>query len=366
MPCALRAQQSGSINGAVTDGSGSAIPNAQVVLTNAAQGTTYNTTSNGAGDYTFPALEAGTYNLQVTASGFEQYKASGIVLRVSRNERIDAKLTIGAVTTQVQVVGNARNYFDTTRPVYKKHDYGFTVGGPLFIPKIYKPAEAKTFFFYSEEWRHENVPATVFNQSVPSNAERTGDFSDQCPAPGSGVDTADFPNCPVNPATGGYFTNNQVPIDSNGKAMLVLIPAANVGSGTSSFYQASPSQLTTNREELFRIDHVFNEKFRGYYRFIYDSWKQTTSEPTFQTNSFPTVTGYALRVSRGGIQRLQPHAMERSESKLLLQFATGLLGVALSYGNQRPQCTHSAAGWKVCVLANCRRATVRRADFVRG
>jgi hypothetical protein len=434
MPCALRAQQSGSINGAVTDGSGSAIPNAQVVLTNAAQGTTYNTTANGAGDYTFPALEAGTYNLQVTASGFEQYKASGIVLRVSRNERIDAKLTIGAVTTQVQVVGsdlgtvqtespevsftitgkqitqlvlngrnftqlvtltpgvinqtgqdegetgvngsvsysmnggrveynnwevdgsslmdngsngtlnvypnvdaiaetevltsnygaqygrnasgtvlsqtksgtehfhgdifeflrnddfNARNYFDTTRPVYKKHDYGFTVGGPLFIPKIYKPANAKTFFFYSEEWRHENVPATVFNQSVPSNAERTGDFSDQCPAPGSGVDTTDFPNCPVNPATGGYFTNNQVPIDSNGKAMLVLIPAANVGSGTSSFYQASPSQLTTNREELFRIDHVFNEKFRGYYRFIYDSWKQTTSEPTFQTNSFPTVT----------------------------------------------------------------------------
>jgi len=434
MPCALRAQQSGSINGAVTDGSGGAIPNAQVVLTNAAQGTTYNTTANSAGDYTFPALEAGTYNLQVTAPGFEQYKASGIVLRVSRNERIDAKLTIGAVTTQVQVVGsdlgtvqtespevsftitgkqitqlvlngrnftqlvtltpgvinqtgqdegetgvngsvsysmnggrveynnwevdgsslmdngsngtlnvypnvdaiaetevltsnygaqygrnasgtvlsqtksgtehfhgdifeflrnddfNARNYFDTTRPVYKKHDYGFTVGGPLFIPKIYKPANAKTFFFYSEEWRHENVPATVFNQSVPSNAERTGDFSDQCPAPGSGVDTADFPNCPVNPATGGYFTNNQVPIDSNGQAMLVLIPAANVGSGTSSFYQASPSQLTTNREELFRIDHVFNEKFRGYYRFIYDSWKQTTSEPTFQTNSFPTVT----------------------------------------------------------------------------
>ena len=63
-----------------------------------------------------------------------------------------------------------------------------------------------------------------------------------------------------------------------------------MGSGTSSYYQASPSQLTTNREELFRIDHVFNEKFRGYYRFIYDSWQQTTSEPTFQTNAFPTVT----------------------------------------------------------------------------
>jgi hypothetical protein len=185
---------------------------------------------------------------------------------------------------------NARNYFETSRPTYKKHDYGFTVGGPLFIPKVYKPASAKTFFFYSQEWRHENVPATVFNQSVPSTAERTGNFSDQCPAPGSAVDAANFPNCPVDPTTGAYFPGNQVPLDANGQALLVLIPAGNVGSGTSSFFQASPSQLTTNREELFRIDHVFNEKFRGYYRFIYDSWQQTTSEPTFQTNAFPTVT----------------------------------------------------------------------------
>ncbi len=433
LPGALFAQQSGSINGAVTDESGGAVPNAQVVLTNANQGTTYTTTSNTGGDYTFPALEAGTYNLQVTAPGFRQYEASGIVLRVSRNERVDAKLTIGAVTTQVQVVGsdlgtvqtespevsftitgkqitqlvlngrnftqlvtltpgvinqtgqdegetgvngsvaysmnggrteynnwevdgsslmdngsnstlnvypnvdaiaetevltsnygaqygrnasgtvlsqtksgtehfhgdlfeflrndafNARNYFAQTVPTYKKHDYGFTVGGPVFIPELYKPAQMKTFFFYSQEWRHENVPGSFFNHAVPSNAERTGNFADVCPAAGSAVDKGGFPDCPVNPNTQSYYANNQVPLDPNGQAMLVLIPSANSGTGAQSYYQASPSQLTTNREELFRIDHVFNEKLRGYYRFIYDSWQQTTAQPTFQTNAFPTV-----------------------------------------------------------------------------
>jgi Carboxypeptidase regulatory-like domain/TonB-dependent Receptor Plug Domain len=433
MPSALFAQQSGTINGSVTDESGSAVPGAQVVLTNANQGTKLNVTSNASGEYTFPSLEAGTYNLEVTASGFKQFEATGIVLRVSRSERVDAKLTIGAVTTQVQVAGsdlgtvqtespevsftitgkqitqlvlngrnftqlvtltpgvinqtgqdegqtgvngsvsysmnggrveynnwevdgsslmdngsngtlnvypnvdaiaetevltsnygaqygrnasgtvlsqtksgtehfhgdvfeflrndafNARNYFDTSVPTYKKHDYGFTVGGPIFIPKVYHPAQNKTFFFYSQEWRHENVPASVFSQFVPSAAERTGDFSVQCPAPGSAVDATNFPNCPVNPDTQAYYPNNQVPVDANGQALLVLIPSATSGSGAQSFYTASPSQLTTNREELFRIDHVFNDKFRGYYRFIYDSWQQTTAEPTFQTNAFPTV-----------------------------------------------------------------------------
>ncbi len=184
---------------------------------------------------------------------------------------------------------NARNYFAQTVPTYKKHDYGFTIGGPVYIPHIYTPSVRKTFFFYSQEFRHENVPGTYFNQQVPSDAERTGNFSDLCPSSGSAVDTVDFPDCPVNPSTGTYFANNQVPVDPNGQALLVLIPAANSGSGTSSFFVASPSQVTTNREELFRIDQVINEKLRGFYRFIYDSWSTTSTPPTFQSGSFPTV-----------------------------------------------------------------------------
>jgi hypothetical protein len=162
---------------------------------------------------------------------------------------------------------NARNYFEQTVPEYKKHDFGFTVGGPVVFPKLYAPAKKKTFFFYSQEWRRELVPGTVFNQPVPSNAERSGDFSDLCPAAGA-VDTVDFPNCPIDPSTGAYFANNQVPVDPNGQALLVLIPESNLGSGASSVYQSSPAQLTTNREELFRIDHVVTDKLRGFYRFI--------------------------------------------------------------------------------------------------
>ena len=433
MPVAAKAQQSSSIDGLITDGSGGAVANAQVTLTDAGQGTVFTATTNSVGEYSIPALQAGTYTLLVTAAGFEKYEASGIVLRVSRTEKLDAKLTVGAVTSKVEVNGtamgavqtespeisftitgkqitqlvlngrnfsqlvmlspgvinqtgqdegetgvagsvaysinggrteynnweldgsslmdngsnstlnvypdvdaiaetevltsnygaqygrnasgtvqaqtksgtehihgdvfeflrnnmfNARNYFETSVPDYKKHDYGFTVGGPVYIPKIYTPSQRKTFFFYSQEWRHELVPGNVYNQQVPSAAERTGNFSDRCPASGSAVDPTTFPGCPVNPLTGHYFPNNQVAVDPNAQTLLALIPAGNVGSGTTSFYQASPSQLTTNREELFRIDQVVNDKLRGFYRFIYDSWSTQSSSPTFQTNSFPTV-----------------------------------------------------------------------------
>ena len=43
-------------------------------------------------------------------------------------------------------------------PIERYNDFGFTVGGPLNIPKLYHPSEDKTFFFWSEEWRKASTP----------------------------------------------------------------------------------------------------------------------------------------------------------------------------------------------------------------
>src|SRR5580704_10949403 len=49
---------------------------------------------------------------------------------------------------------NARNYFDETTkaPLYRRNDFGATLGGPVIIPHLYN-GTGKTFFFYSEEFR---------------------------------------------------------------------------------------------------------------------------------------------------------------------------------------------------------------------
>ncbi|MBV8865140.1 MAG: carboxypeptidase regulatory-like domain-containing protein, partial [Acidobacteriaceae bacterium] len=176
---------------------------------------------------------------------------------------------------------NARGFFQPSRPVYKKNDYGYTIGGPVFIPKLYNTSRQKTFFFFSEEWRKDLVPGQTFNQQVPSNEERGGNFNDICP----GV------SCPVDPSTGMPFPNNTVPVSPQAQAMLPLISAPNSGSGANSFYNAAPAQQTNWREELVRIDQNFSDKERFFYRFIHDSWNTVTPTPLWSTNagSFPTV-----------------------------------------------------------------------------
>src|SRR5215469_2458070 len=68
---------------------------------------------------------------------------------------------------------NARNYFDLTSkaPLYRRQDFGGTIGGPLTIPHVYNTNRDKTFFFFSEEVRLEKSPIE-YNQAVPGLKER--------------------------------------------------------------------------------------------------------------------------------------------------------------------------------------------------
>ncbi len=183
---------------------------------------------------------------------------------------------------------NARNFFAPDVPTYRKNDFGYTVGGPVFIPGLYNKNKDKTFFFWSEEWRKDVLPST-FYQQVPSTQERQGNFNDVCPAAGSSVNTAGYPNCPVNPATGQYFPGNNVAIDPNAQAMLALFPAPTTGSGASSYFQASTTNPTNWREELVHLDHNFSDSVRMMYRFTHDSWNTITPTSLWSGDQFPTV-----------------------------------------------------------------------------
>src|SRR5271169_6499548 len=165
---------------------------------------------------------------------------------------------------------NAHNYFDvpgTPKAGYKKHDFGYSIGGPI--------RKNHTFFFWLQNWRRENVPYN-FNNFVPSVANRQGDFTDVCNAPlPSGANFGDaIPDCPYIPGypsatvqiNGNPYTPNLNllppsvfnPNDPNAQALLRMIPAPNLGSGANSIFAAAVSQPTHWREDLIRLDHDFN------------------------------------------------------------------------------------------------------------
>ncbi len=195
---------------------------------------------------------------------------------------------------------NAIQFPLTSVPKYKKHDFGFTIGGPVYIPGHYNTGKQKTFFFWSEEWRRDLIPASgFFSQTiVPTMANRTGDFNDQCNA---GLE------CPVIPAfingvaqanAGQPFPGNQVPISNPAiaTALTALIPAPTEVSsdGLQDQWFAAPTLPTHWRQELFRIDHNITDKVRVSFHYIHDSWDQLYPVPLWTDGTtFPTIqTGF--------------------------------------------------------------------------
>lgn len=101
------AQENAEITGTVTDSSGALVPGAHVALTATETGAVHADTSNTSGIYDFPGLAIGTYTLKVTASGFQAYAKTGIVLNVAQTLRENVVLIVGGSSQTVTVEANA-------------------------------------------------------------------------------------------------------------------------------------------------------------------------------------------------------------------------------------------------------------------
>ncbi len=104
---AVYAQQNSEIVGTVTDKQAAVVSGAKITLTEPSTGLVRESTSNEAGLFSFPGLNLGTYNLKVTAAGFETVDQQGLQLNVSQTLRADVQLTVGSVSQTVTVAANA-------------------------------------------------------------------------------------------------------------------------------------------------------------------------------------------------------------------------------------------------------------------
>ena len=93
----------GSVVGTVTDSSGALLANANVFVTNNATGEKRTTTTSGSGEYQVLTLQPGQYTVEIEGKGFKQYIRNPVEVQVEQATRINAQMSLGAVTEQVTV-----------------------------------------------------------------------------------------------------------------------------------------------------------------------------------------------------------------------------------------------------------------------
>ena len=165
---------------------------------------------------------------------------------------------------------DANNYFNNLngleRPQFKRNQFGFTAGGPVYIPKFYRQRE-KTFIFGTYEGLRQQTPTTLL-ATVPTVAQRGGDFSQTFNKDGTQATiynpfTTHFVN-------GQYvrtpFDGNKIPsnlIDPVAAKLAQFYPAPNRAgdplTGANNF--VGTAGLPTNSDQYtIKVDHNVSEK----------------------------------------------------------------------------------------------------------
>jgi hypothetical protein len=158
------------------------------------------------------------------------------------------------------------------KPFFKVNISGYSIGGPVVIPKLIGNGEKKLFFFLSQEFVDDIRPTAIVRTNLPTALERNGDFS-QTRLPNGDIQPI------TDPLTGQPFPGNIIPasrINQMGQQMLNLLPMPN-----GILNQQSGQQWTSNdardttpihkrKDLVMRVDAVLSSSQRASVRALFD------------------------------------------------------------------------------------------------
>jgi Carboxypeptidase regulatory-like domain len=462
------AQQNSQISGTILDPAGAAIPGAHITLTSTETGFTSTAESNPSGAFSFPGLNVGTYDLKVTANGFQTAVNKGLVLNISQTLRQDVTMTVGSVNETVSVSANAlqvqadsnvvstlidsqqiseiatenrnltalatlglgvssglpdsntptsvasssfisvnglrhahniwlidggeaddrggaggsdimpsqdaiaqfemlssnyppdygissgatismaiksgtqhfhgtlwefnrntaydaNSYFSnqsnpvTPRTKLNYNIFGFNIGGPLFIPRVYNTDHQKTFFFWNEEWRkliQGSSPNSVQTLPAADFPVAGQDLHYVAPAFSPGIQLK-VPNGAKDPAflaklgglqPGDPFPGNVIPAAAFDPNALLYLSTGIVPKPTNSNDNviSSATQPINVRDDVVRIDHRLNDKWQILGHYLHDSVTQAYAQPMLGWSgaNYNTITSTLSNPSNSAVIKL--------------------------------------------------------------
>jgi|CZKL01.1.fsa_nt_gi hypothetical protein len=173
---------------------------------------------------------------------------------------------------------DARNYFALTRQILKRNQFGGDLGGPVLVPYLYNGRD-KTFFFLDYEGQRLRQ-GEVFNDIVPTLAERAGNFAGANPIYDPLTTRTVGAKVVRDPFPGNVIPSNR--LSPQALAILNYIPAPNNASGTASFV---PSQAIDWDQFTVRMDDQIRSSNRLFARWIYIMNRETdpNASPALKT-----------------------------------------------------------------------------------
>ena len=175
----------------------------------------------------------------------------------------------------------------STKPILHYNQYGFNLGGPVYIPKLYNGRD-KTFFFGSYEKLNEIGQGSGIS-SVLTPAMEAGDFSA-------------YTGQIYDPATGAPYPNNQIPTSELSTAAAAIakkyeayMVAPNLGGIANNLNNSYPSNLII-KQSIDRIDENIGEKIKLFGRYYWQNltFVSGTSFPANASNGPTNSRNYAF------------------------------------------------------------------------
>ncbi len=204
------------------------------------------TTSSYAAEY---GQNQGAMVNVVTKSGTRDFH--GGLYEFARNDAFDASDWIS-------------NRSGTAKPILRYHNYGFTLGGPFFIPGKFNTDRSKLFFFTSLSWSPKRN-ATTRTGTVPTAEERKGDFTNSRLS----VPINPTTKLPLNPSNPRILPSNLW--SSNGPRLLSPFPLPNIAGQGFNYVTQTLSRGDQN-QQIFRVDYNLSARTQLFVRAIRDQY----------------------------------------------------------------------------------------------
>ncbi len=210
-------------------------------------------------------LGQGTVAFQM-ASGTNQYHGDGF--DILRNQFLDSPYFAPFATT-------FNSAGKPIPPVDQQNNYGFTLSGPVLIPKIYN-GKNRTFVYLSQDWFKQNQAQNQIG-TVPTVAMKNGDFSHFVNASGALIPIYD-------PTTGQPFPGNIIPqsrFSALAKTLLPSIPDPNttgIVDGLQSNELPAVHSVAINQHIWsYTIDHNISSSQSLHF----SEWRDSVTQPSF-------------------------------------------------------------------------------------